>query len=733
MTIFNELKRRNVLRVAVAYLAVSWLLIQIVETIFPVFGLSEALIRLVIILAAIGFPLALIFSWLYELTPEGLKKEKDVDHSSSQARGTDKKLDRAIIIVLALSLGYFAFDKFVLDPARDVAMEESAAQRGRTEAIVDFYGDNSVAVLPFVNMSSDTEQEFFSDGISEELLNLLAKVPNLRVISRSSSFSFKGKDIDVPSIAKLLNVAHVLEGSVRKSGSKIRITAQLIEAGSDTHLWSETYDRELSDIFAVQDEISDAIVTSLKGTLGLDPADAPRESATSSIEAHEAFLRGRFLVTQRTQPTLEAAVAEFEKAVALDSGYALAHAELAIANLLLHNYRFLDRDEAVFRAAPHVVRALTLDPTLAQAHAAAGRLSFSQNRYNEEERSHYLRALEFNPSYSDVYNWLAPSYGNSYPPQYQKAFDAFEKAVQLDPLSQRALGNFIPVLIRMSRFAEADIELEKLAVIDPSMHAGMYGFRMGAAGEWSEWILGILNRRLLSTDGRLNRFLLANLLMSIGLVEDAQALFERPMPVWLLRAGKPEEALAIVEARLADDPASEDILENVYEYQAELGDYANAWPSWEDDWKEDPEGWSADDLAKLIAMRRSDSEDNDVSDLLAAMKEISRQLSEGGILFRGTIEYTSGLAALLEGDREKGIELIRQAVERGYYIFPKVAWLQSLYDDPDYASIIAIQEARQLRERGRFLGVVCVDNPYEAFWQPEEVSCEQFKAMKEYK
>ena len=304
MSLFSELKRRNVLRVAVAYLAVAWLLIQIVETLFPVFGLSDALIRLVVILLAIGFPLTLIFSWLYELTPEGLKLERDVDRSRSVAHHTGKKLDRAIIVVLALSLGYFALDKFVLDPARDAIREESVAQQARSEALVESYGDKSIAVLPFVNMSSDAEQEYFSDGISEELLNLLAKIPELRVISRSSSFSYKGKEVSIPIVAEQLNVAHILEGSVRKTGNRVRITAQLIEARSDTHLWSETYDRTLDDIFATQDEIAAEVVEQLKVTLLSN--DAPKVRQTDPA-AYALFLQARHIRLQGSGEAYEKA------------------------------------------------------------------------------------------------------------------------------------------------------------------------------------------------------------------------------------------------------------------------------------------------------------------------------------------------------------------------------------------------------------------------------------------
>ncbi len=236
VSFLEELKRRNVLRVAAAYLAVSWLLIQVVETVFPAFGFGGTDVRIVIVVLVIGLIPVLIFSWAFELTPEGLKKEWEVDRSRSIAARTSKTLDRMIMLVLALALGFFAFDKFVLDPARDATREEAVARQARSDALVESYGDKSIAVLPFVNMSSDPEQAYFSNGISEELLNLLTRIPQLRVISRSSAFSYKGKDIDIPTMAEQLNVAHILEGSVRKSGNRVRITAQLIEARTDTHL-----------------------------------------------------------------------------------------------------------------------------------------------------------------------------------------------------------------------------------------------------------------------------------------------------------------------------------------------------------------------------------------------------------------------------------------------------------------------------------------------------------------
>ena len=340
MSLFNELKRRNVIRVATAYVIGAWIIVQVVETIFPAFGFGDTAIRLLVIVLAIAFIPTLVFSWVFEFTPEGLKREVDVAREESITRFTGKKLDRIIMALLALGLGYFAFDKFVLEPARVAEIVAETAQQARSDALVESYGNKSIAVLPFVNMSADPEQEYFSDGISEELLNLLAKIPELRVISRSSAFSFKGKDIAIPAVAEQLNVAHVLEGSVRKAGKRVRITAQLIDARSDTHLWSESYDRELDDIFAVQDEIAAAISDALKMKLALVAGEAvwPTVIKAANTDAYDAYLQGRELINRRGRENMEGAVRHLERALRLDNNFAPAHAQLAIATMLLTGY-----------------------------------------------------------------------------------------------------------------------------------------------------------------------------------------------------------------------------------------------------------------------------------------------------------------------------------------------------------------------------------------------------------
>jgi TolB-like protein/Flp pilus assembly protein TadD len=460
--LFQELKRRNVLRVAIAYLAVSWLLIQVVETLFPVFGQSDALIRLVVILLAIGFPLVLLFSWLYELTPEGLKLEKDVDRSGSLVHHTGKRLDRAIIAVLTLALGYFAVDKFVLDPARDTVRENAAAQRARDQALVESYGENSIAVLPFINMSDDAGNEYFSDGISEELLNLLAKIPQLRVISRTSAFSFKGKDIDIRTVAERLNVAHVLEGSVRKAGNQVRITAQLIDARSDTHLWSETYDRNLDDIFAIQDEIANEVVAQLKLTL----LESVSSTQNSSPEAYALLLQVRHLFRLATPEAWEQSIDLLQEAISIDPTYAEAWSSLADIYINQADTGLRDFDEGYSLARVAAQKALNVDPAHSNAHSSLGWIAESYDGDLAGAARHYQQALTLNPGDPNVLGTAGGLVRNL--GRVDEAVALLEAAVALDPVDPTGHANLGHALLYAGQFEPAIISLRTAVLLSPS-------------------------------------------------------------------------------------------------------------------------------------------------------------------------------------------------------------------------------------------------------------------------
>lgn len=735
MSFLNELKRRNVLRVGAAYIVTAWLLIQVAETIFPLFGFSDTPARLVVIILAIGLIPSLIVSWVFEITPEGLKRDADVDREQSITHITGRKLDRIILVVLALALAYFAFDRFILVPARVAEIVEETVQQTRSEALVESYGDKSIAVLPFVNMSSDPEQEYFSDGVSEELLNLLSKIPGLRVISRSSTFTFKGKDVDIPTIARQLGVAYVLEGSVRKAGNQVRITAQLIEARSDTHLWSETYDRELENIFAVQDEISVAIVTALKERFELNVEAAPKVTAIANIKAHDAYLRGRYLVDQRTTTTIEAAVGEFKKVIAIDPDYALAHAELSMAILMLQNnvYGHLNHDEAIAKAEPHARRAIELDSKLAESHASVGFLQWSQENY-EEALKHFEQAIRINPNYSIIYTWMANILDNQLG-RNAEAFVARELALRLDPLSGPAINNYVLGLIVRNRLDEASREIEKIVSVYPDLHTYLRGQLSGIGGEWTNLILGGLNTLMLKPGSVSERADLSLLFAMIGLEKEAVVVPEVLYPEVMSILGKPAEAVVISEQRLAEFPDSNWIRNRLGKDLAAKGEYTRAWPILEEMWQRSGGRVSelgvflTDNAAALIDVRRDIGEEAKVGDLLAAIRDNVRRKRDAGIIRAQTlysVDFEEGLAYFLAGECKKGLELIARGVEDGFFIMPNEAYLQTLYDDPGFAPILAIQEARQARERDKFLAIVCAENPYEEVWQPTEETCEQF-------
>ncbi len=333
MAFIKELKRRKVFRVAVLYFFVAWLIMQVADVMFPALNLPDWTITLVVTLLIMGFPLALILAWAFELTPEGLKKERDVDHADSVTHTTGRKFDFLIIAVLVVALGYFTYDKLVPSTGRDAALVETTKQAVTERVVTKQAGSTeigkSIAVLPFVNMSEDAGNEYFSDGLSEELLNMLVKIPELRVAPRTSSFSFKGKDLKISEIAHELNVNHELEGSVRKSGNKVRITVQLIKADDGFQLWSETYDRTLDDIFVVQDDIANAVVNTLKITL---MGSMPKARETDP-EVYSLYLQGKYFENLSGKENIEKALAAFEQALAIDPDYPGIHITLGVTYL----------------------------------------------------------------------------------------------------------------------------------------------------------------------------------------------------------------------------------------------------------------------------------------------------------------------------------------------------------------------------------------------------------------
>jgi len=381
----GELRRRNVLRAGALYAAGVWALAQGIAQLGPSFGLPDWGTRWFVIAAIVGFPFWIAFAWFYEFTPEGLKRESEIERHESITHHTGRKLDFAIIGVLAIAVVLLVTDRFVL---RHGVNQEAAIPIAK----------HSIAVLPFVNMSSDKDQEYFSDGISEELLNLLAKIPQLQVTARKSSFSFKGKEVAIPEIARTLHVANVLEGSVRKAGNSVRITAQLINAATDTHLWSQTYDRKLDDIFASQDEIAADVVKQLKVTL---LGAAPKTRATDP-EAYALYLLALQLGRRFTAEAFQQSDELFHKALTIDPRYAPAWVELARNSYHEAFQALLSYNEGFGRAREAASKALAIDPEYAPAHAVLGYIAIYGENDLAAAAQHFNRALALDPADPNV-------------------------------------------------------------------------------------------------------------------------------------------------------------------------------------------------------------------------------------------------------------------------------------------------------------------------------------------
>jgi len=491
MSFFAELKRRNVFRVGIAYAITAWLLIQVSDILLESIGAPPWVMLAMFVVLAAGFVIALFFAWAFELTPEGVKKEKDVDRNVSMAPRTGQKLNLGIVALLVVTLAYVAYDKLVLDglletgpvsnaqPGSDPFSKQTTKAAGEkraltpVEAIAQVQAEaattqRSIVVLPFVNMSNDAEQEYFSDGLSEELLNVLAQIKDLRVISRTSAFAFKGKDLDIPTIAAQLNVTHVLEGSVRKAGDDVRITAQLIEVATDSHLWSDAYNRKLENVFEIQEEISKAIAAELQVTLG---TSGKTGKPTENLEAWQLFLRGRHLYQNRGKAQLERAIELLKQAVALDPNFAEAWANLAAADMV-NGYNQEEGYADFYRDGKlAALRAIEIDPDNGFAHAVLGLAHTGEFAWDEAMREYDL-AIRLNPNETNSLLWkgialLSLGY-------VDQAIAIFQQAERLDPVFTN-VHNWLASGYRV----KGDIEnmrrhTEKIQRLDPDFVFGSF-------------------------------------------------------------------------------------------------------------------------------------------------------------------------------------------------------------------------------------------------------------------
>ena len=586
-----------------------------------------------------------------------------------------------------------------------------------------------IAVLAFENLGGHADDQF-SDGLSEDLISRLARVDGLRVISRSSSFFFKGKSVPIPDVSRQLGVDFVVEGSVRRDGDRVRITAQLIDSKADEHLWSNQYDRQIDDVFYIQDEVSQAIVNALKAEFGLQieiPKIAP---ATTNLDARSAYVRGRHLVEQRSKDALEAAVEELESAIAFDPDFAAAHAELAIATLLLSrpNYGDMPLPEAIDLAVPLAARAVALDPSLADAHLAKSFIEMMRFDF-EQALPHLERAIELNPNHSLAYSWLGSAYDRL--GRYEEYADVTRISLELNPLSQPSLVNYIEILIEMGAIEEAEHNLDKLESVSPRAAASLRGEISSLGGKWADALTARLEALRLDPTNAQVRYLLARYFGALGLADESRAVYPVYAPQLYHALGRPDLALQIAESEESEYTGGDAGRFSLALALAATGQYERALPLLESLWRDADERvtvmfFNVDAAAALIASRLAVDANADVSDVVDAMGDDVRRRRKAGMSntrYIISLDFDEGIYSYFAGATDKAFELIARAANDGHFIWPAEAYHDALRTDPRFQRVLDDQLRRQARERERFLSVVCDENPYIGVWEPLPNTC----------
>src|SRR5438309_11706686 len=472
---FAELRRRNVYKVAVAYAVVGWVIAQIATQIFPFLEIPNWIVRLVIILIAIGFPIALVIAWAFEATPEGIKRTEVADAMPGSAATGRKKHAWIYVVVIAATISVTLF--FL---GRYTAGNKSVASASNELPA------KSIAVLPFDNLSRDPDNAFFAEGVQDEILTRLAKVADLKVIARTSTQKFKSAPTDLRDVAKQLDVTSILEGSVQKVNDQVRVNVQLINALTNAHLWAEIYDRKLTDIFAVETDIAKTIADTLQAKLTGSEKQMMAAQSTSDTAAYELYHKGRSLWEKRSGDNIPKAIAFYEQAIARDPNYALAYAGLSDAFILAPFYAGADRRESYSKAKEAALKALRLDPNIAEAHLALGKVLFFSEIDLAGATREYKRAIELKPNDATAHHWFGNDTLTALG-RFEEAIAEGRRAVELDPLSIVINADVGSTFYYAGRYDESARQLRKTLEIDPTSFYAHYnlGIVLQAKGDLS--------------------------------------------------------------------------------------------------------------------------------------------------------------------------------------------------------------------------------------------------------
>jgi len=508
---FGELKRRNVYKVAVTYAVIAWLLIQAASILLPTFEAPTWVMKGFVVFLILGFAMAVFISWAFEATPQGMKRTEDVSPDEVLPSWSPRKFAAFIVMIAMLAASLLVF--------------ELLRSQSKPRGALDLPG-KSIAVLPFENLSRDPDNAYFTEGIQDEILARLAKIADLKVISRTSTQRYKSSPDDLPQIAKRLGVSSILEGSVQKTGDRVRVTVQLINAASDAHLWAETYDRNLTDVFAAESDIAKMIADTLRAKLSGSEQQAIAVRPTQNAEAHQLYLRGRYFWNKRTGADLKKAIDYFNQAIGKDPNYALAFAGLADAYVLLSAYAEASPKESLPQAKAAALKALELDSTLGEAHATLANALIAYDLNFAEANREFERAIELNPNYATAHQWYAET-GLVPLGQFEKAVAEVKRALELDPLSLVINADVGTTLTNARRYDQAIEQLRETVEMDPSFY-------------YAHWTLG----NALELKGLTEE--------AIAEYKEAIALNDDPLPRALLghlyaKIGRKNEALAILK------------------------------------------------------------------------------------------------------------------------------------------------------------------------------------------
>ena len=695
MSFIEELKRRNVFRIAVAYLVSAWVALQLADIVLESIEAPNWVIQAFMLAIGLGFPLALVFAWAFEMTPEGIKKERDVDRSQSITRQTGQKLNRGIIVALSIAVVLLLFDRFVPMGSREQPAVEPAARPAAAEQA------KSIAVLPFVNMSSDTEQEYFSDGISEEILNSLARVKELKVAGRTSSFAFKGQNQDLRQIGETLGVDHILEGSVRKSGTKVRITAQLIQVDDGFHLWSDTYDREMDDIFAIQDEISTAILTELKAHL-LVGEQITVTTARADSEAYDLYLLAKQRMYERTGPTIQSAAELLDRAIAIDDTYAPAYAQRGITTLLLSEgsgtYGEIPHEQAQSQGKLYLDKALDLDPELAEAWAGLGLYYIGGLTADSWQQAiePLQKALALNPGLINASNWLNNAYQALGKPA--KAREVVMNMIERDPLYRPGVRNAIN---SFNVFGQPELAMAHLDRIRPLIPNDSVIYSSEAAvlrwqGRFSEALTLADSAVELQSSNSVARMTRSFLWMDTHQFERVADEGEEWLPIFALTVlGRTEEA-SILAFRRAEELADVSTLFtflNLVDRSDEVVSYLEErWPDLDSLRNDFPPYSGLGDFLMIdvsLAYSRTGNQQR-FNEAMAHVRTVHDDLIAQGVNNMVFSMHEASYQAMA-GDLQSSLEYLDKAISQGFITTTRItdAWpyLAPLEGDPRYEAI----------------------------------------------